>query len=140
MTYMEYFQYDWMYIVPYTLLSITGIVFSIIFLGRKKSFAIFSLIGYILSLLFWWVINFIQFSLSKYSTLSSFVFMLLGLLADVFILVAVFDRKETQPFAASQPFAQPPYGSFSQAGVPQYPPQPPQVPPQPPQNPPLPHP
>jgi hypothetical protein len=138
MTFLEYLQYNWMFVIPYSLLAITGIIFSILFLGRKKSFAIFSLTGYIMSLLFWWVFNYLQFSVSDYSTGIVITFMILGLIGDIFLFVAIFtSRKEVQkvqPYPYGVPQPPPSYGTAAQVVASQYP-FPPQTPQQPPVSP-----
>lgn len=151
MSYMEYLQWDWMYVVTYSLLAITGIVFSIIFLNKKKSFAIFSLIGFILSLVYWLILNYLISALSYKSNVIPVLFLFCNILVDILLFVAIFSERKGAQIAPPQypaypynlPAPQPPYTTAAQAqGYPIYPqqPQPPQEPPQTPQNPPLPHP
>jgi hypothetical protein len=153
MSYFQWFQSSWVNLIPYTLLAIVGIILSLMHLGKKSSFAVFSLIAYILGLLNSWIFSYLQMNaIYKYQSASSgiiifgIVNLVLSLIASVFLMVAIFSgRKGTiqppryTPYQYNPTLPQQPYTTAAQVqGYPQVPQQPqyPQQPPQPPQNPP----
>jgi len=134
-SYFEWLSYMWMSLIPYSIVALIGIILSIMHMGRKGNYAVFSLIAYIAGLIISWVVNYFAYSarVSSTRTAISIIAGLLGILSSVFLLLAIFLGRSKQtdqapryaPYLYNNP--QQPYQTAGQ--VQNYPPQPPQNPP-----------